>query len=345
MHEAKYISSLKTLIETLPFLSELRGRTFLITGANGMIGSCLIDTIMLYNECYNTDCHVIALSRNLDYASKRFKKYWGKKHFTFVAKDLSQPLLEHYSADFLVHGASTTHPLAYFNEPINTILSNVYGTENLLKLAAQNSGSRMLLLSSVEIYGQNKGDTEYFSEEYAGYIDCNTLRAGYPEAKRLSEALCQAYIKEKNVFSMVLRLPRTYGPTMKREDSKAIAQFIKNALNGEDIVLKSAGNQLFSYGYVMDVVSGILYVLLRGTQGEAYNLSDHASDISLRQLAQIIADQCSTQVVFSLPDEAELKGYSTANKAVMKSDKLKKLGWVARYTITEGIQETLDILQ
>lgn len=95
-----------------------------------------------------------------------------------------------------------------------------------------------------------------FDEDYCGFINCNTLRAGYPESKRCGEALCQAYIRQKGLDIVIPRLTRSYGPTMLMSDSKAVSQFIKKGLAGEDIVLKSKGNQYYSYTYVADAVSG-----------------------------------------------------------------------------------------
>lgn len=170
-------------------------------------------------------------------------------------------------------------------------------------------------------------------------------RPVYPEAKRVSEALCQAYIAQKGVDAVTIRLPRCYGPTMRMEDSKASSQFIKNALHRENIVLKSRGEQLYSYAHTADAVEGILWVLLRGETGEAYNLADRSSDIMLRGLAELAADHAGTKVIFDLPSETEKRGFSTASKALLDGTKLQKLGWSPHYDIAAGIRETIDILQ
>ena len=215
----------------------------------------------------------------------------------------------------------------------------------MLETAAGIPGSRFLLLSSVEVYGENRGDVDCFEENYCGYLDCNTLRAGYPEAKRVSEALCQAYIREKGVSAAAIRLPRCYGPTMRMSDTKAIAQFIKKGLAREDIVLKSMGNQLYSYAFAADAVLGLLYVLADGACGEAYNLADSGSDITLKDLANLVADISGRKVVFDLPSETERAGYSTATRAVMCGEKLKALGWRPQYDIRSGIKLTMGMLQ
>ena len=344
----QYLEILEKLIGTFPHWERLEGKVLYLSGAAGMLGSLLVDAVMLRNEALPPEkqCRILAAGRNQRAAEERFSHWLEKPCFTFLRQDLSQPLHTLPAVpDFWIHAASTTHPVAYATEPVNTILSNVLGTQNLLEQASQTPGSRFLLLSSVEIYGENRGDTETFQESYCGYLDCKTLRAGYPEAKRISEALCQAYIAEKSVDAVMIRLPRCYGPTMRMTDSKAAAQFIKKAVRGEDIVLKSEGNQLYSYAHASDAVLGILWVLLTGETGQAYNLADQRSDIKLKDLAELTADHVGSKVVFDLPDETERRGYSTASKALLDAEKLRALGWKASYDIGTGIRETIDILR
>jgi nucleoside-diphosphate-sugar epimerase len=197
----------------------------------------------------------------------------------------------------------------------------------------------------VEVYGENRGDVERFDEGYCGYLDCNTLRAGYPESKRCGEALCQAYAVQRGLAVYVPRLPRTYGPTLLASDTKAVSQFIHRGVAGEDIVLKSEGTQTYSYLYVADVVAGLLHVLTSCESGVAYNLADERSDVSLRDLAQTIANIAVSRVVFDLPDEVELAGYSTATRAVMDASRVRAKGWRACYGLRDGLERTIRILR
>ena len=214
-----------------------------------------------------------------------------------------------------------------------------------MDFAVEKNTSRFVFASSNEIYGENRGDVEKFDESYCGYIDCNTLRAGYPESKRCSEALCQAYKTQKNMDVVIARLTRSYGPTLLKTDTKALSQFLHKAIAGEDIVLKSEGTQYYSYLHVADSVSGLLTVLLDGQNGEAYNIADDASDIMLKDLASIIAEYAGKKVVFEIPDKTESAGYSRATKARLDATKLQSLGWSARYDIKTGIERTIDILK
>lgn len=322
----------------------LQNKTLLLSGATGTIGSFLTDVLMLRNREYQMGCTVLALTRNPEKAAVRATPEW--KDVQFLPCDLNKGIpAVSTKVDFVVHAASNTHPVAYATDPIGTIATNIIGTQNMLELAAEQHAERCVFLSSVEIYGENRGDVDRFPEDYCGYINCNTLRAGYPEGKRAGEALCQAYIRQKGLDIVIPRLPRIYGPTMLESDTKAISQFLKKGIRGEDIVLKSVGNQLYSYSYIADAVSAILFCLFQGKSGEAYNLGDPTSDITLKELAGLIAAYAKKSVVFELPSETEQAGYSKATKALLDGTKLRSLGWKPHYGITEGIPRTLDIMK
>lgn len=385
----------------------LAGRSVMISGATGMIGSTLIHVLMKKNREDGLGCHIYALGRNVSKAHSRFQEYWDDKDFTFIQCDIDDEdgmraafaaagltaagekaeaapagAGEQHNAtagkaaeetpavtgsgnpgdvqsagsgnpgdqqprrvDYVFHAASNTHPVAYATDPIGTVLTNIIGLNNLLKFAADQKAERFAFASSNEIYGENRGDAELFDEKYCGYIDCNTMRAGYPESKRAGEALCQAYIRQRGLDVVIPRFTRSFGPSLLKTDTKALSQFIHKGVAGEDIVLKSAGTQYYSYTYVCDAVAGLLYVLLLGTCGEAYNIADRGCDIRLKDLAQIIADYAGRKVVFEIPDATEAAGYSKATKALLDSSKLQRLGWKAQFDMKTALQHTIDILR
>lgn len=325
---------------------KLQNKAVLISGASGLIASCLVDALMQKNAEQGLGCTVYALGRDTQKAQRRFAPYLSSEFFRFIAHDINEPLpWDAGQVDLVLHMASNTHPVAYATRPIETVTTNIIGTRNLLEFAAAHGAQRFLFASSCEVYGENRGDTEFFAEDSCGYLNCNTLRAGYPESKRCGEALCQAYRAQAQLDIVLPRFARCYGPTMQMTDSKAIAQFLKKGLAGEDIVLKSEGTQFYSYTYAADAVSGLLTVLLLGQNGEAYNIADTPSDIRLKDLAQAIADAAGARVVFELPNAVEKAGYSTATKARLDGAKLKALGWQMHYDIRTGTARTLQILK
>lgn len=338
----RYIDELSDVSGCVPW-ERLAGKTLALSGATGMIGTCVADLVMLRNASDGLGCRVVALGRSEAKARGRLP-YFGDPLFSFFECDVAAPGLGAPGrADFVAHLASPTHPRQYAADPVGTIRANVAGLENMLGWAAR-SGGRLLLASSVEVYGENRGDAERFGEGYCGYIDCNTLRACYTESKRLGEAMCQAYRSQAGVGAVVARLARVYGPTLLPDDSKALSQFIRRALAGLDVVLKSDGSQRYSYLYAADAAAGLLKVLLDGADGEAYNLADPASDVSLRGLAELVAGEAGVGVAFEVPDAEEAAGYSKATVALMDASKANALGWRARYSIEEGVRRTLEML-
>jgi len=326
---------------------KLQNSSILISGATGLVGSFLVDVLMRKNEIENLNCTVYALSRDSQKAIIRFLKWNTNSFLQFIPYDIKNPLVRNDlgTINYVLHMASNTHPMQYSTDPIGTITTNIIGVKNMLDFAVNHNTTRFAFASSNEIYGENRGDVELFNEDYCGYINCNTMRAGYPESKRCGESLCQAYKAQKGLDVVIPRLTRSYGPTMLMSDTKAISQFIKKGIVGEDIILKSSGRQYYSYTYVADAVSGLLHVLLKGKSGEAYNISDEGSDIMLKDLASIIAEIANQRVIFDLPDDVESAGYSVVTKARLNGKKLNGLGWRAKYDIRSGLKRTIAIMK
>lgn len=339
--------SFQSILKSSFNISQLKNKKVLITGATGMIGKALIDFIIFENHKVDLRCEVIALGRNTEKAKNRFEDYWDDSFFNFLEKDISIDVLSDVGAvDYVIHAASTTHPLQYSTNPVGTLESNVLGTKNLLDfLKEKNRNGIFLLLSSVEVYGDSRGDVDSFTEDYEGKLNWNSLRACYSESKRLCETMCQAYIQQYGISSKIVRLSRVYGPTMLMSDSKVMSQFIKNALNRENIVLKSSGNQYFSYTYVTDAVAGILTVMLNGDTGEAYNIVSKNSNVHLRELAKQISNFVGVKVIFDLPNETEKRGYSKSSVAILDDTKVQKIGYKSQVSLKQGVRDTLDFLK
>lgn len=316
----------------------LRGRKILITGATGMVGTMLIDALMK-----GGDIMVYAVSRNEEKAKLRLGEYFGNPYFHFLAQDVCLPFPDDLNVDYIIPAASNTHPLAYSKYPIETIMINIKGAENALNLASK-CDATVIYTSTNEIYG-NAIAGEVFTEDYNGQLNLSNARSCYNESKRTAESLCQSYIVERNVKVKIARLCRIFGPTMLESDSKASSQFIKKAIAGEDIVLKSEGNQYFSYTYVADAVAGLLYILLKGQNGEAYNVSSEKTNIHLKDFARLCAAYNRKNIVFDLPSEVESKGYSVAMKAILANEKIKTLGFEPKYSMEDAIRRTCEILK
>ena len=335
-----YQEDLKNIL-SIKGIKGLENKSFLITGATGLIGVCLIDALMKYNE-QGANITIYAVGRSRDKAFVRLGDYYDNHNFHFVEQDVRKPLPELLQVDYVIPLASNTHPMAYSQYPVETIQINVKGAEYAL-IKAVECGATVLYPSTVEVYGNARGE-DVFTEEYTGKLNLSNARSCYTESKRVSEALCQSYISEKGVKVKIVRLSRIFGPTMLMSDTKASSQFIIKALNGEDIVLKSEGNQYFSYTYVTDAVGAMLYVLLHGENGVAYNISNEDCNVRLRDFAEGCATWANKNIVFDLPSEEERKGFSVAMKAILDNTRIKSIGWEPIYDMENALNRTLTIL-
>lgn len=312
----------------LPYAWEkLDNKIILISGGTGFIGSFISDVIRYRNEKYDSNIKVVSLSRRGGSSDKTVE---------YLKADITQPISYAGTIDYILHLASNTHPKQYGEDPVGTITTNVIGCDNLLKLAVEKKAI-FLLASSVEIYGQ--GTAEPMDEQYCGYLDCNIARSGYNEAKRTCESLCQSYKQQYGIEVKIVRLARVFGAD-KKLDTKAMSQFIDKAVAGEDIILKSKGNQRFSYCYIADAVSGIVKVLLDGVDGEAYNIANEDDGLSLGGYAEFMADLANKKVLYRIEND---EAASRASYALLDIEKIKKLGWKPLYEVKEGLERTYTI--
>lgn len=308
---------------------KLNGKTVMISGGTGFIGTFITQVLEYRNRHYASGIKIVSISRH-EYAS-------AGNSLLHLKANITNPISYDGKVDYILHLASNTHPKQYAEDPVGTVTTNVIGCNNLLTLAKEKKITRFLLASSVEIYGQ--GTEKPMNETYCGYIDCNNARSGYNEAKRTCEALCQSYRQQYGLECVTVRLARVFGAD-KKQDTKAMSQFMAKAVAGEDIVLHSKGNQRYSYCYVADAASGILKVLLDGEDGEVYNISEDDEGLTLSGYAEQIATLAGKKVIF---DFAEDEGASKATYALMDCTKMAEIGWKPLYRPCEALKRTYQI--
>lgn len=335
-----YVDDLKRVLKSIELDKDI---SILLTGATGLVGSFLTDVFWLYNKTSRFNICVTLTSRNYEKLQKRFPYLLQDDNFKMLERNVEDHIGNEEKYDYIINAASNADPGTYAKYPVETIKTNILGTINVLEYAKCHSNTRVLFTSTMEVYGKGIR-TDSFKENQYGLIDYNEIRSCYPESKRTSELLMRSYAEEYHCDIVIARLGYIYGPTMTKTDNKVVAQFINNALEKRNIILKSSGEQKRSYCYIADTVLGILTVLFKGRSGEAYNIANEQSVITISELAEKAAEINHVKVEYAAPSALEKKGFSSPQDAILNTEKLQELGFAPYYSIKEGLERTVLIL-
>lgn len=341
----QWIQDIDTVTKLMPELDELNGKSLMITGAAGLICSAVVDIIFRYNDTHAEKILILAAGRSLEEMKDRFGEMTEREDFTFVKYDASRADNQlDINADFIIHGASNAFPSMVMKEPVETMLANFMGIKYLLDMAKDNAVKRVLYISSSEVYGKKDSDKPFCEGDY-GFIDLLEPRNSYSIGKRAAETLCASYSYEYGVESIIVRPGHIYGPTASPLDNRVSSVWAYNAAKGEDIVMKSDGTQLRSYSYCLDCASAMLKVLIKGENCHAYNISNPNSIISIRQMAQLLAEASGLQLKTEQPIESERKSFNPMSNSSLDSTELEKLDWKGCFDAYTGLLHTVKILK
>lgn len=308
---------------------KLRGKRIAITGATGLVGKSVVHVLLEANQEYSLGCQVIAFVRNVDKAKQIFGEL-DESVLRLVKHDVMTAVPEEVVADYLIHGASITASKMMVEQPVETIMTAIDGTRNMLDFAARCHMEGMVYLSSMEAYGSFQPDYGEVKETDLGYVDLANVRSSYPEGKRMSECLCVAYASEYDVNVKIARLAATFGAGISKDENRVFAQFAKSVLNGEDIILHTKGDKANCYCYTSDAVAALLLLLTRGEKGQAYNVANMDTFCSIKEMADIFAtleESKKCKVRIEIPENLASLGYAPSSILKLNSDKLMNLGW------------------
>lgn len=301
---------------------------FLVTGATGLIGSTLIHCLLALKKGIS----IIAPVRN---ASKAKEMYSADelKNIRLIECDIVKYDYNQLSdVDYIVHCAAPTSSKFFVEQPVETFNIILDGTKVLLEYAKNHSVKGFVYLSSLEVYGEIHDDSTSVTEDVQGYLNIMSVRSSYPMAKRAAENLCCLYANEYKVPVMVARLTQTTGVGISKEDNRVIAQFARLASQGNDIILHTTGEAARPYCYTTDAISAILYILLKGSKGEAYNVANEETYISARGLAEYLRDNFNPNINVRVELNDNM-GYAPATKQRLSTYKLSMIGWKPQYNL------------
>lgn len=328
------------------FLTEkLQNKTFLVTGASGMIGSYIIYTLLKLNELYDANIKIKAVVRNVNKLDSFIKE---NRNVEVIIQDVTKPLNIDGEVTYIVHAASPASPKIMKKEPVETNFANTLGTANTLLLAKEKEASGYVYISSREIYGEPMEGQELFTEDGPlGQVNPLVPRNGYAEGKKAAENMCSGFKEEYGLNTKIVRLAHTYGPGMSIYDGRVQADFLNDVIHDRDIVLKSDGSSIRTYTYVADAIKAIFLVLLK-SEDIVYNIADEDSKTSIKQLAETLVSihpEKGLKLVFDIPETAE-KGTASFKNGILSTEKIRKeLGWSPKYSIKEGFTRTVRHLE
>lgn len=327
--------------------SKLRGKTVLVTGGTGLIGSTLINALLYANKKQSLELKVIALVRDLEKAKDKFAPQLQlSEGLEFVIGTVEALPKIIGNIDYIIHGASPTASLYFVEHPVETIKTAVNGTMALLQLARQKRVQGFVYLSSMEVYGTPQSDA-IIEETQGTTVDTMVVRSCYPEAKRLCESLCASYASEYDVPAMVLRLAQTFGPGVAKNDARVFAEFARCVMQSQDIVLQTSGLSKRCYLYTADAVTAILTVLLDGVIGEAYNAANRETYCSIVEMAVLVAENLAGGAIkVRTFAEGKCKGrFPPQHKLNLGTAKLEGLGWSASKNLLAMYQRMIGLLR
>lgn len=347
------ITNNKILLEDLEYISnsniefdKMKNSTVLVTGGTGLIGVSLIRALLYINEKHNTHIKIISLVRNENKAKNIYGKILDRNDFELLLNDINNKVNTNEKIDYIFHCASITTSKTMIEKPVETLMTSVNGTKNILDLASSKNVKSVVYVSSMEMYGTFDNSYSEIDEEKLGFIDPLKVRSNYPESKRLCENMCIAYLSEYNVHVKIARLAQTFGAGILQSENRVFAQFARSVIEHKDIVLHTLGKSEGNYCYTSDTVTGLFSILLNGNDGEAYNVSNPETHTTISEMAKMVCEEIADnkiKVIYDIPKDNKF-GYAADTKMKLNSDKLRSLGWKPEINLKNAYLRLIDSL-
>ena len=334
------------LISNLSYINwkSFEKKSIMITGSTGLIGSNLVFALAYISKKLGLEIELILPVRNTQKASELFQEYM--ETLRVIEYKLGDELKCSSSIDYIIHCASPTSSKDFSQAPVDVLTANIMGTKALLEFARVNPVEKFIYLSSMEVYGFPEKGHKVFETD-AGAFDTMKERNSYPIAKIACESLCRSYFTQYSVPTVVLRLIQTFGPGVKYDDGRVFAQFMRCAVEKKDIVLKTKGETERVYLYTADAIAAIITAMLKGQSGEAYSVANPDTYCSIKEMAELVANEVANskiKVVFDIAEDISKLGYANTLYMNLNVSKLKALGWNPTVNMKHMFKNMIDAL-
>jgi nucleoside-diphosphate-sugar epimerase len=322
-------------------LAAFQGQRILIVGVNGMIASYLAQFLNYLKSVHQIEVSILGLARNIPATRIPGVDYLSGDVCNFNFKSVA--------CDYVVHAASLASPIYYGSHPIETSLPNIEGTINLLRGVENQKLKCFLFLSSSEVYGAFPEDKNAIFENEYGVVDPMNQRSCYAESKRMGENLCVSWFQQKKVPCRVIRPFHTYGPGLRKDDGRVFADFIYSVVDRKNIVLNSKGLAQRAFCYLSDAIAGLLLVMLKGENGQAYNVGNPKEEWAIFEAAKIASEAFPERSIGVMINENQVVGTGYVKSAVLRNcpaiAKIQKLGWTPKVSLREGFRKTIEYIE
>ena len=337
-----YNSDIERVTKSLNWLECKNNKTFFITGATGLICSAVVDVLEYINVSRNLGWKIIIAVRNIDKAKERFQKYEIYSNLSLFKYDLTDDFEIPDNVDYIIHGAANAFPAIFSAYPVETLTGCINGLKHILDYTVIHKDTRVLYISSSEVYGILHND-EAIKENECGIIDILSPRSCYSIGKQAAETLCTSFVSEYNSDCVIVRPGHIYGPTASEKDNRVSSLFMYSAAKGQDLVMKSNGEQLSSYCYCLDCASAIIVSLFLGKKGEAYNISNRNSICTIKEMAICYAKVANVKVIYDEPVTNEKLSFNPMLNSSLNSEKIERHGWKSVFSKEEGFYHSVLI--
>ncbi|MDC1424091.1 NAD-dependent epimerase/dehydratase family protein [Gammaproteobacteria bacterium] len=338
-------------------LAKLSGHRLLLTGGGGFLGYYIVQSIIKWNllaEKDGSDVIDLLVYDNFMRGLPEWLSSLEKKSMLKVKKhDVIDPLPSDMGdVSYIIHAASIASPIYYRKNPIETMDANVNGLRYLLDYFKERSKSNrfvggLLYFSTSEIYGDPDPQNIPTSEEYRGNVSCTGPRACYDESKRYGETLCVNFAQQYSLPIKIARPFNNYGPGLKITDGRALPDFCRNVLAKQDIVMLSDGIPTRTFCYVADAVVGYIKVLVKGHNGESYNIGTESPEISVKQLAEMVIHTSNRlfnyngKLIFKKSEDKEYLTDNPNRRCPLISKARNHLDYNPTIGINDGLERSL----